>query len=72
MLMLGIRSFTVLKRDEASDSGSCSQQMDVLLGKVRVLVLILSSRLAHALRPLRQWVCAAVLVNVKRYWHRER
>jgi len=38
MLMLGIRSFTVLKRDEASDSGSCSRQMDVLLGKVRVLV----------------------------------
>jgi len=56
MLMLGIQSSTVLKRDEGSDSGSCSQQMDVLLGKVRVLVLILLSRLAHALRPLRQWV----------------
>jgi len=52
MLMLGIRSFTVLKRDEASDSGSCSWQMDVLLRKVRVLVLISLSRLAHALRHL--------------------
>jgi len=53
---VGHTIFYRIEEDEAIDSGSCSRQMDVLLGKVRVLVLILLSRLAHALRPLRQWV----------------